>query len=194
VLDLVVSHTSDQHPWFGRPPTALPFVAWYRFRSCPDDYAGFAGLRELPQLDLDHPEARAYVLDVVLPYWLDDVGVDGFRLDHVLGPSRDFWSELRRTVDERWPGTLLLGEVWADQRTIDSYRGRSTRRPRSRCATVWSRCSPRRRRPPSTTLGLMPHSVRARCPRPTSRATTSRASPTSPATTPVAPGSRTWRC
>jgi cyclomaltodextrinase / maltogenic alpha-amylase / neopullulanase len=125
VLDLVVSHTSDQHPWFqaARADCDSPFVAWYRFRSCPDDYAGFAGLRELPQLDLDHPEARAHVLDVVLPYWLDDVGVHGFRLDHVLGPSRDFWSELRRTVDERWPGTLLLGEVWADQRTIDSYIG-----------------------------------------------------------------------
>jgi len=124
VLDLVVSHTSDQHPWFVAAQTdcTSPFVAWYRFRSCPDAYAGFAGLRELPQLDLDHPDARSYVLDVVLPYWLDDVGVDGFRLDHALGPSRDFWRELRRTVDERWPGTLLIGEVWSDQRTIDSYR------------------------------------------------------------------------
>lgn len=124
VLDLVVSHTSDQHPWFvsARADCTSPTVAWYRFRDCPDDYAGFAGLRELPQLDLDHPEARAHILETVLPYWLDDVGVDGFRLDHVLGPSREFWTELRRTVDERWPDTLLLGEVWADQRTIDSYR------------------------------------------------------------------------
>ena len=124
VLDLVVSHTSDQHPWFvgARADCTSPSVAWYRFRSCPDDYAGFAGLRELPQLDLDHPEARDYILGTVLPYWLDEIGVDGFRLDHVLGPSRDFWSELRRTIDDRWPGTLLLGEVWADQRTIDSYR------------------------------------------------------------------------
>lgn len=124
VLDLVVSHTSDEHPWFveARSDCTSPYVAWYRFRACPDDYAGFAGLRELPQLDLDHPDARSYVLGTVVPYWLDEVGVDGFRLDHVLGPSRDFWRELRRTVDEGWPGTLLLGEVWSDQRTIDSYR------------------------------------------------------------------------
>jgi glycosidase len=57
----------------------------------------------------------------VLPFWLDEVGVDGFRLDHVQGPSRDFWRALRAEVDDRWPGTLLLGEVWASQGIIDSY-------------------------------------------------------------------------
>jgi cyclomaltodextrinase / maltogenic alpha-amylase / neopullulanase len=123
VYDLVLNHTSDQHPWFvaAQADCDAEEAAFYRFRECPDRYAAFAGLPELPQLDLDHPTLRAHVFDEVLPFWLDDIGVDGFRLDHVEGPSRDFWRAMRAEVDDRWPGTLLLGEVWSQQVTIDGY-------------------------------------------------------------------------
>jgi cyclomaltodextrinase / maltogenic alpha-amylase / neopullulanase len=124
VYDLVLNHTSDQHPWFVAAQAdceGSEYVAWYRFRSCPDSYAAFAGLPELPQLDSDHPGWRDHLLDEVLPFWLDEVGVDGFRLDHVEGPSRDFWRWLRMELEARWPGTQLLGEVWSQQATIDGY-------------------------------------------------------------------------
>jgi glycosidase len=124
IYDLVLNHTSDRHPWFQEAQAdcdGSSFVAYYRFRVCPDRYAGFAGLAELPQLDPDHPPLRQHLFDEVLPFWLDEVGVDGFRLDHVEGPSRDFWRALRRELDERWPGTFLLGEVWAQQAVIESY-------------------------------------------------------------------------
>ena len=123
VYDLVLNHTSDRHPWFeaARATCAAPYVDYYEFRECPDRYAGFAGLAELPELDLDHPEVRRWVFDEVLPFWLDDIAVDGFRLDHAQGPSRDFWEAFDAEVEARWPGTLLLGEVWAQQAIIDSY-------------------------------------------------------------------------
>jgi cyclomaltodextrinase / maltogenic alpha-amylase / neopullulanase len=124
VYDLVLNHTSDRHPWFVDAQAACdssPYVAYYRFRSCPDEYAGFAGLSELPQLQPDHPALRDELLEVVLPFWLDDIGVDGFRLDHVEGPSRDFWTAFGEELDARWPETLVLGEVWATQTVIDSY-------------------------------------------------------------------------
>ncbi len=124
VYDLVLNHTSDQHPWFVEARSDCddsPFVEWYRFTDCPGDYASFAGLPELPQLDLDHPPVREYVFDEVLPFYLDDVGVDGFRLDHVQGPSRDFWRTFDAELDRRWPQTLVVGEVWAPLTTIDSY-------------------------------------------------------------------------
>jgi glycosidase len=124
IYDLVLNHTSDRHPWFQDAQAdceGSEYVAYYRFRSCPDTYAAFAGLPELPQLDPDHPPLRRYLFDEVLPFWLDDIGVDGFRLDHVEGPSRDFWGALRAELDDRWPGTFLLAEVWAQQPIIDSY-------------------------------------------------------------------------
>ncbi|MFO8076392.1 MAG: alpha-amylase family glycosyl hydrolase, partial [Egibacteraceae bacterium] len=85
------------------------------------DYASFAGLPELPQLDLDHPPVRDHVFEEVLPFYLDDLGVDGFRLDHVQGPSRDFWRAFDAELDRRWPETLVIGEVWAPLTTINSY-------------------------------------------------------------------------
>jgi glycosidase len=124
LYDLVLNHTSDRHPWFIDAQelcSASEYEAWYGFRDCPDEYATFGGLSELPKLDLDHLPLRDHVFDEVLPFWLDVIGVDGFRLDHVEGSSRDFWWALRRELDDRWPGTLLLGEVWASQSIIDSY-------------------------------------------------------------------------
>ena len=124
VYDLVLNHTSDQHPWFMTAQAdcdGSPFVAWYRFTECPADYASFAGLPELPELDLDHPPVRDHVFDEVLPFYLDELGVDGFRLDHVRGPSRDFWRTFDAELDRRWPETLVIGEVWAPLTTIESY-------------------------------------------------------------------------
>ncbi len=124
VYDLVLNHTSNRHPWFLDAQDACEdsaFYEWYRFTDCPDSYAAFAGLAELPELDLDHPPARGFVFDEVLPFYLDDIGVDGFRLDHVEGPSRDFWRTFAAELAERWPNTLVLGEVWAQPATIDSY-------------------------------------------------------------------------
>ncbi|MFU8841648.1 MAG: alpha-amylase family glycosyl hydrolase [Nitriliruptoraceae bacterium] len=124
VSDLVLNHTSDQHPWFQDAQadcSGSPYVDWYVFRECPDRYAAFAGLPELPQLNLDHPPARAWVLDEVLPFYLDDIGVDGFRLDHVEGPSRDFWRAFDAELAARWPDTFVLGEVWSQLAVIGSY-------------------------------------------------------------------------
>jgi cyclomaltodextrinase / maltogenic alpha-amylase / neopullulanase len=124
VYDLVLNHTSDQHPWFVEAQSdcdGSPFVDWYRFTECPGGYASFAGLPELPQLDLDHAPVREYVFEEVLPFYLDDLGVDGFRLDHVQGPSRDFWRAFDAELGRRWPETLVIGEVWAPLTTIDSY-------------------------------------------------------------------------
>jgi hypothetical protein len=61
------------------------------------------------------------VFDEVLPFYLDDLGVDGFRLDHVQGPSRDFWRAFDAELTRRWPETLVIGEVWAPLTTINSY-------------------------------------------------------------------------
>jgi cyclomaltodextrinase / maltogenic alpha-amylase / neopullulanase len=124
VYDLVLNHTSDQHPWFREAQadcSGSSYVDWYVFRECPDRYAAFAGLPELPQLNLDHPPARAWVFDEVLPFYLDDIGVDGFRLDHVEGPSRGFWRAFDAELQSRWPGTFVLGEVWSELAVIESY-------------------------------------------------------------------------
>jgi alpha-glucosidase len=105
ILDLVLNHTSDQHPWFlaSRQSRDDPHHDWYLWRDPlpgggpPNNWRSTFGgsgwefdphlgqyyfhlfAREQPDLNWRHPDVRQAQLDV-LHYWLER-GVDGFRLD-----------------------------------------------------------------------------------------------------------------
>jgi maltose alpha-D-glucosyltransferase/alpha-amylase len=107
ITDLVVNHTSDQHPWFREASSGpdSPKRDWYVWSDTPDRYKeariiftdtersnwtwcesaqSFYWHRffsHQPDLNYDNPEVRQAMLDVV-DYWLD-FGVDGFRADAV---------------------------------------------------------------------------------------------------------------
>ena len=107
IADLVVNHTSDQHPWFqeSRQDRTNPKADWYVWGD--DDqrwseariifhdteasnwtwdhqrqqYYWHRFFHHQPDLNYDNPEVQDAMLDVVR-YWLD-LGLDGFRLDAV---------------------------------------------------------------------------------------------------------------
>ncbi|HEX9004189.1 MAG TPA: alpha-amylase family glycosyl hydrolase, partial [Blastocatellia bacterium] len=107
ITDLVLNHTSDQHPWFQSAQSSpdSPYRNWYVWSDTDHRYAGTriiftdtersnwtwdeqAGafywhrfFSHQPDLNYDNPEVRQAMLDVV-KFWLD-LGVDGFRLDAV---------------------------------------------------------------------------------------------------------------
>lgn len=105
IIDLVLNHTSDAHPWFieSRSSRDNPKADWYVWS---DDNQRYSNIRVIfsdseasnwtwdsvrqqyywhrffhfqPDLNLDNPEVREALLSVVR-FWLD-LGVDGFRLD-----------------------------------------------------------------------------------------------------------------
>ncbi|MFT3942466.1 MAG: alpha-glucosidase [Ancrocorticia sp.] len=110
VMDLVVNHTSDQHPWFieARDP-ASPKRDWYIWRAAKDGYTpGHPGAEPCiweaffaPSSWTFDPNSGQYYLSVFSPYqpdlnwenpevreavykmmrWWVDFGVDGFRMD-----------------------------------------------------------------------------------------------------------------
>jgi len=100
VLDLVLNHTSDRHPWFheSRSSRDNPKADWYIWKDAiPNNWqAVFGGpawtyspergqyyyhmfLAEQPDVNWRNPEVRQAMLDVVR-FWLER-GADGFRLD-----------------------------------------------------------------------------------------------------------------
>ncbi len=107
LIDLVLSHTSDRHPWFqeSRASREGPKADWYVWAdakpdgSPPNNWLSIFGgsawewdgermqyylhnfLREQPDLNLHHPDVQQELLDVAR-FWLDR-GVDGFRLDTI---------------------------------------------------------------------------------------------------------------
>jgi alpha-glucosidase len=107
LLDLVVNHTSDQHPWFvesrssktnpkrdwylwhpgveGKAPNNWIALfemksAWWRDEATGEFYLG-TFTRHQPELNWRHPEVRGEIY-AMMRRWLDR-GVDGFRLDVV---------------------------------------------------------------------------------------------------------------
>ncbi len=107
LIDLVLSHCSDQHPWFieSRETRDNPKADWYVWAdakpdgSPPNNWLSIFGgsawewspermqyylhnfLVEQPDLNLHNPDVQDALLDVCR-FWLDR-GVDGFRLDTI---------------------------------------------------------------------------------------------------------------
>jgi glycosidase len=99
ILDMVMNHTSNEHPWFKESCCSRenPKADWYIWRDRPNNWQSLTGgsgwhyAKErnqyywasfLPfQPDLNHrnPEVKRTMLDIVR-FWLGK-GVDGFRLD-----------------------------------------------------------------------------------------------------------------
>jgi glycosidase len=143
LLDLPLNHTSAQHPWFvaSRAGTA-PYADWYVWADKAGGngwqrdadgrffYAAFGS--DLPDLNLTNPAVTAE-LTKDAGFWLDDVGVDGFRLDAAKyliedGPTTQntpethrWWKDFRAAIETGRPGALLLGEVYDTPQNSSSY-------------------------------------------------------------------------
>ena len=83
---------------------------WHRFYS------------SQPDLNYDNPAVQKAMMDV-MKYWLD-LGVDGFRVDATpylieregtscenLPETHEFYKQMRRYMDEHYPGAVLLSEA-----------------------------------------------------------------------------------
>ena len=107
ITDLVLNHTSDQHPWFqaSRSDPEGPFGDFYVWSDTDEKYADariifvdtetsnwtFDAVRRQffwhrffshqPDLNFENPAVREAMFDVVR-FWMD-MGIDGFRLDAV---------------------------------------------------------------------------------------------------------------
>lgn len=124
ILDFVPNHSSNQHSFFQaalKDPNS-PYYEYYTFTRWPEEYNTFFGVRVLPQFNDRCRGARDYVIESAL-YWLENFGVDGFRLDYVPGPSHDFWTEFRERIKASDPNCFLVGEIWAQPEVIATYQG-----------------------------------------------------------------------
>ncbi len=126
LLDMVPSHCSWHHSAFleaRRDPNAAT-RSWFSFSHWPDTYRSFLGaVPSLPSFNTDDPGARAHIIGSAV-HWLREFGVDGFRLDHAIGPSMDFWVALRTAVRDLRPDAFLVGEVTDTPDCLRRYRGR----------------------------------------------------------------------
>jgi len=74
------------------------------------DYENWEGEYSLVKLNLLETGVRDYLFSAV-KYWLQDIGVDGWRLDVAYLISPDFWQEFRTVCKTARPDCLLIGEM-----------------------------------------------------------------------------------
>ncbi|GAB7543044.1 putative maltokinase [Cupriavidus sp. CuC1] len=125
ITELVINHTSDQHPWFQRARRAKPGSAARNYYVWSDSDQTYAGTRIIfcdteksnwswdpvagayfwhrfyshqPDLNFDNPQVLREVMSV-MRFWLD-IGVDGLRLDAV-----PYLVEREGTSNENLPET-----------------------------------------------------------------------------------------
>ena len=113
LADFVPNHCSVRHPFFKDAIRNRDsrYRDWFLFTEWPDRYLSFLGFRELPKLNLRNPEVAAYITGMA-DFWLSE-GLDGYRLDHVIGPPHAFWRKFTATIRTKHPGAVLFGEAWA---------------------------------------------------------------------------------
>jgi maltose alpha-D-glucosyltransferase/alpha-amylase len=149
ITELVLNHTSDQHPWFQRARKAKPGSPardFYVWSDTPEKYSDARIIfkdfevsnwawdplakayywhrfyAHQPDLNFDNPRVRQAMFDA-LDYWLR-LGVDGLRLDAVpylyeregtncenLPETHAFLKQVRKHIDELFPGRMLLAEA-----------------------------------------------------------------------------------
>lgn len=157
VMDLVLNHSSNHHPWFlaaknnpespfrdfyvwthqDDPQTKKPVRYtgadsdnsrhWHRADSSDHLYYGFFS-GSMPDLNFDNSRLRAEIFKIGR-FWLQEVGVDGFRLDaarhifpdHRAHDSQKWWEYFRSEMQKVKKDVYIVGEVWATAPEVGPY-------------------------------------------------------------------------
>ena len=136
ILDLVINHTSSQHPWFIKfreahvtGNTGDPYYNYYSFAADQSANATFCALpgtreyyegnfsHEMPELNFDNPVVREEMVRVAQHYL--ELGVDGFRFDAAkyiyFGNEEknvEFWKWYMAQLRAIKPDLYAVAEVW----------------------------------------------------------------------------------
>jgi glycosidase len=151
IVDLVLNHTSTEHPWFTASADSDPdYRDWYIWNDDPPAYRGPWGQEVwypmngssyfalfwsgMPDLNYENPEVTDQMYDVIR-FWLQDMGADGFRLDairhlHEDGPvmanapaTLEWLQAFHEYVRSLNPEALTVGEVWDVSAEVVPYVG-----------------------------------------------------------------------
>jgi glycosidase len=159
IVDLIVNHTSSEHPWFKQARSSKDneyreYYVWGKREEILDAiekkeitmdsdnitqwhendqdeteelyYGFFHG--GMPDLNFDNPKVRKEIFEIGR-FWLEELKVDGFRLDaakHIYPDDRAednhaWWEEFRSEMKKINPDVYLVGEVYADAATVAPF-------------------------------------------------------------------------
>lgn len=131
IFDGVFSHTGSDSIYF---KDALmngkdgKYYSWYTFYDFPDKYNCWWGFKTLPTINKSDSSWREFAVtgeDSVIKHWLKK-GASGIRLDVADELPDEVIELMRASLKQCGNDNLLLGEVWEDATTKESYNKKRT--------------------------------------------------------------------
>lgn len=149
IVDMVLNHTSDQHEWFQRSLAGDPdYADWYIWRDTNPNTPGPWGAQAwhprggryfygvfwggMPDLNFENEAVNAQMYDVTR-FWIEEMGVDGFRLDAIKyiiedgdllqnSPRNRQWlADYNAYVKSLNPEAITVGEVLDTTQVVLRY-------------------------------------------------------------------------
>ncbi|MFZ0546052.1 MAG: alpha-amylase family glycosyl hydrolase [Candidatus Promineifilaceae bacterium] len=151
IVDLVMNHTSSEHPWFldALDPNS-EHRDWYIWSEDNPNYRGPDGQvvwhsspsgfyygvfwSGMPDLNYENPDVTA-AMDDIIQYWLEEMHVDGFRLDAIKHIVEEGQGQQNTGSTHRWlqdffnfykgidPNAFTVGEAWTGTQQVLDYTG-----------------------------------------------------------------------
>ncbi|MFY8107975.1 MAG: alpha-amylase family glycosyl hydrolase [Bacteroidia bacterium] len=152
VMDFVINHSSEQHPWFVKSAAKDPaYRDYYRWSPTKPTYVGPWGQNVwhqknneyyygifwsgMPDLNYENKAVKDSIFDAA-HFWLDSMNVDGFRLDAAmylyengsnlmnLPQTIEFWKNFDDTLENFKAEVMTVGEVWTTSSTVVNYNNK----------------------------------------------------------------------
>jgi alpha-amylase len=149
IVDLVMNHTSNQHPWFVNAKPGSPTDNYYIWQydkptgtrswdGAPDWYRlgnrYYYGLfwSGMPDLNYRNGAVTDEMFDIIR-FWLEDMGADGFRLDAIRHIIEEGAQDTNTNSTHQWlknfdnfvesvnPQALTVGEAWDQTGIVAEY-------------------------------------------------------------------------
>lgn len=158
LTDFVINHTSYDHPLFESARDDGEYRDWYRwndFENSEEEYPSMDGWHrhgdsyyyasfwdQMPELNYENEAVREEIKSIAT-YWLEDIGVDGFRIDaarHIYDKNEypsgtdvdelniEWFLEFNDHVKSINEDAIVLSEVWVENSSYiaDFYEGMDT--------------------------------------------------------------------
>ncbi len=140
VMDVVYNHVGDQHFLFTDLPDSS-FFNWhkgyeggfhqtsYRAATLFDPYASESDkeqfkdgwfVKHMPDLNQRNPHVANFLIQNSI-WWIEEFGVDAFRIDTYTYPDQEFMGKLANSIKMEYPNFFLFGETWVHHPEIQSY-------------------------------------------------------------------------
>lgn len=149
IVDYVMNHSSSQHPWFQSSRSSSSDKRdWYIWRNTHPGYNGPWGQNVwhsnngsyyygifwggMPDLNYETQAVKEEMFDVA-KFWIEDMNVDGFRLDAIkfifidgnqledTEATFEFWREFKNFYKSIKPDVFAVGEAWTSTNIAQQY-------------------------------------------------------------------------